>query len=92
MSKPKVEQAVPVGQSNSEVALELRVLRDLVAETMRKVAGRGRAEAAVDVDDWLRRCTPDQLLDRWMAVRGEQAEAYLRGRIDRRRVRRQAAL
>jgi hypothetical protein len=33
----------------------------------------------------LRKITPDQLLDAWQAARGEKSEAFLLGRIRRRR-------
>jgi hypothetical protein len=56
---------------------EAQALHQLVRElTVPRTNGRG-------VD--LRKITPDQLLDSWIAVRGAKAEAHLLGKIYRRR-------
>jgi hypothetical protein len=56
---------------------EIRALHELVHELTVPHAN----DHGVD----LRRITPDQLLDAWVAVRGPKAEAHLLGRIHRRR-------
>jgi hypothetical protein len=81
-----VERSVQSDQPSLAVlAAEARALRALVAELGRQLATLGRAEEAVPVDAWLAKATPDQMLDRWQEVRGEQAEGFLYGRMKRRR-------
>jgi hypothetical protein len=72
----------------AELVAELRIVRELALEMAAKAetALRRAAPAGGGVD--LAKVTPDQLLDRWNELRGEQAEAYLLGRIQRRRARR----
>jgi hypothetical protein len=62
---------------------EMQALHALVAERIMP-----RAAGGID----LRRCTPDELLDAWIAVRGLKAEAHLLSRIYKRRAARRAAL
>jgi hypothetical protein len=86
MSTMKV--AAPDQLDNAEVArlrADVIALGALVAEIGGRLAPGNRVETAVPVDEWIARATPDEMLDRWQAVRGERAEAHLLTRIHRRR-------
>jgi hypothetical protein len=77
------------------LAEEARALCKLAADLRRQVAALERAPAPAhngDLDLRTSRITPDELLDRWQADRGQKAEAHLLSRIFRRRAARRAAL
>ena len=93
MSKLNLERSVRDDQRDlTALAAEVRALAALVGETARQLAALRRVEEALPIDEWMARATPDAMLDRWMAVRGEKAEAHLLTRIYRRRAARRAAL
>jgi hypothetical protein len=86
MTKKSVERPDQGDQPSLAVlAAEARALRALVAELGRQLATLGRAEEAVPINVWLAKATPDEMLDRWQEIRGDQAEGFLFGRMKRRR-------
>jgi hypothetical protein len=92
-TKTKVDRSDQADQRDlAVVSAEVRALLAMITEVALDLATLGRAEAALPVDTFLKKASPDELLDRWQAARGDKAEAHLLGRIYRRRASRRAAL
>jgi len=93
MTKTTVDQRNRADQTAiATLAAELNALTTLHGEVVRQLATLARVKLALPVDAFLRKTTPDALLDAWQAARGQKAEAYLLDRIYRRRAARRAAL